>query len=110
MKCRWFLRGPAAALCVAAAGLRAAEPSDWRAPHLIGYDSDAALQTLGGQVPQLAGVGINVIVLEVDFSFELKSHPELRHGAHPITVDGARRLVATCRTNGKDRGRTIKSI
>jgi hypothetical protein len=81
-------------------GAYALEPQDWRALHLIGFDSDTALQRLGGQVPALAQLGINVIVLEVDYSFAYRSHPELRRGDDAITVEGARQLVALCRTNG----------
>ena len=41
--------------------------------------------------------GINVIILEVDYNFAFKSHPELRRGTNPITRDGARRFAALCR-------------
>ena len=75
-------------------------PGQWRALHLINYGSDEALERLGKEIPILAKMGINVLILEVNYGFEFKSHPELRMGQAPITRDGARVLVKTCRENG----------
>ncbi|MBN1362402.1 MAG: family 20 glycosylhydrolase [Sedimentisphaerales bacterium] len=72
----------------------------WRALHLINYGSDAALEALGKELPTLAQMGVNVVILEVNYGFTYQSHPELRAGASPITRDGARKLVATCRAHG----------
>jgi hypothetical protein len=69
----------------------------WRALHLLDYNTDAALEALGQNVPELAHQGINVIILEVDYNFAFKSHPELRRGDNPITRDGARKFTALCR-------------
>lgn len=75
-------------------------PGQWRGLHVLNYGSDAALDELGKQIPTLAEMGINVLVLEINYSFAFQSHPELRAGDHPVTRDGARKLVATCRANG----------
>jgi hypothetical protein len=69
----------------------------WRAVHLLNYDTDADLDALGQMLPALAKQGINVIILEVDYNFNFKSHPELCRGANPITKDGARRFAALCK-------------
>ena len=69
----------------------------WRAVHLLDYNTDAALDALGQNLPALAQQGINVIVLEVDYNFAFKSHPELRRGTDQVTRDGARRFAALCR-------------
>jgi len=69
----------------------------WRAIHLLDYNSDSALDVLGKNLESLAKVGINVIILEVDYNFSFKSHPELRRGPNPITRDGARRFAALCK-------------
>jgi hypothetical protein len=69
----------------------------WRALHLLNYDTDADLDALAQNLEPLAKQGINVIILEVDYNFAFKSHPELRHGPHPITREGARRFAAACR-------------
>jgi hypothetical protein len=72
-------------------------PGQWRALHLINYGSDEALEGLGKEIPVLAEMGINLLILEVNYGFEYQSHPELRMGQKPITRDGASRLVKVCR-------------
>jgi hypothetical protein len=72
----------------------------WRAVHLLSYDTDADLDALGKNVETLAKQGINVIILEVDYNFEFKSHPELRNGKTPITRDGAKRFAELCKKFG----------
>jgi hypothetical protein len=75
-----------------------AEP--WRALHVLSYNSDRDLETLGSQVPKLADLGLNVLVLQVDYHFRFQSHSELRDGRNPITPDGAAGFAAVCRKNG----------
>ena len=65
--------------------------------HLLDYNTDAALDALGQNLETLAKQGINVIILEVDYNFDFKSHPELRRGTNPITREGARKFAALCR-------------
>ena len=86
-----------AAWTPAGAGVESKRTKPWRALHLLDYNSDSALDTLGQNLENLAKLGINVIILEVDYNFAFKSHPELRRGTDPITHDGARRLAALCR-------------
>lgn len=90
---------PALFLCAAAMPLvaktRPTQP--WRAVHLLNYDTDADLDALAKNLEPLAKQGINVIILEIDYNFAFTSHPELRHGANPITRDGARRFAAACK-------------
>src|SRR5690242_11355778 len=69
----------------------------WRALQLLNYDTDADLDALAQNLEPLAKQGINVIILEVDYNFAYKSHPELRRGTNPITREGARRFAAACR-------------
>ena len=71
----------------------------WVAVHLLNYNDDDALDSLGMAVPQLAQMGVNVIFLEVDYSFDYKSHPELRRGDKNITKDGARKFSKICKDN-----------
>src|SRR5205085_4270864 len=72
----------------------------WRALHLIGYETDSDLDALGQDIPKLAELGVNVLILEVDYSFNFQSHPELRKGKNPITKSGARHFSETCRKSG----------
>jgi len=72
----------------------------WRAVHILGYESDRELKELGKTIPKLADMGINMVIFEIDYNFDFKSHPELRRGKNPITNKGARNFAETCRKNG----------
>jgi hypothetical protein len=72
----------------------------WRALHVISYRSDEDLAKLARGLPQLAELGINCLILEVNYAFEFQSHPELRVGNQPITKAGAGRFLEACRENG----------
>ena len=69
----------------------------WRALHLLDYNTDSDLDVLSQNLETLSRQGINVIILEVDYNFAFKSHPELRRGSNPITRAGARRFGALCK-------------
>lgn len=68
--------------------------------HLLHYDTDQQLEELGQMIPKFVELHINTIVLEVDYFFTFKSHPELRQGENPITKKGARKFAKICRKNG----------
>src|SRR5258708_17363869 len=72
----------------------------WRALHLLDYNTDSDLEALAQNLEKLADMGINVLILEVDYNFEFKSQPKLRRGSNPITREGARKFAATCRKLG----------
>jgi hypothetical protein len=71
----------------------------WHAIHLLGYENDDGLSELGKIIPALDSMGINVVILEVDYNFEFQSHPELRRGEKQITKKGAREFAEICRNN-----------
>ncbi len=66
----------------------------WRGIHL-GLSHDSDVDRLVGELPALADMGLNVLMVEVNYGFAYESHPELR-GPDPITHAGAARLVAAC--------------
>ncbi len=70
----------------------------WRALHVLNYKTDKALEKFSLKIPELAEKGINVLILEVDYNFDFKSHPELRMKQY-ITKEGARKFAAVCREN-----------
>jgi hypothetical protein len=82
------------------AGFDQTQGRPWCALHLLGFDSDSTLVILERQLGDLSAAGINTLVLEVDYAFEFKSHPELRQGTRPITRSGASRLSTACRKRG----------
>jgi hypothetical protein len=78
-----------------------AQPAEpWRALHVLSYNDDDELAELTRQLPALAEAGINVLILEVSYSFAYQSHPELRQGERQITRAGAARLVEAARAHG----------
>ena len=78
----------------------ARNPKPWRGLHVIVFSNDNDLEILGRQIPKLAELGLNVLVLEVNFNFDFKSHAELRAGENVITRAGAERLATLCRQHG----------
>jgi hypothetical protein len=70
----------------------------WRGVHL-GVSSNNAVDQLIEQVPKLAAVGINVVIVEVNYGFQFPSHPELHAGGRNggITKDKAQALAAACK-------------
>ena len=88
-----------AVLILVSAPCAGAERETWRAVHL-GGQNDRHLEVLGKQIPTFAEMGINVIILEVNYGFNFESHPELRSSKTPITIQGAEKLVTICRKHG----------
>jgi hypothetical protein len=70
----------------------------WRGVHFW-LDRDADAQELIRTMPRLAAAGANVVVIEVNYSYEFTAHPELRD-RHFITRATAHRLAAAARRNG----------
>ncbi len=70
----------------------------WRGVHLGAHNEQHAKQ-LAETLPKLAQAGVNVVVLEVDYSFEFKSHPEVRSSPF-LTRDGVRQLVSAAHASG----------
>ena len=69
----------------------------WLGVHL-GLAHDAGVDKLIEELPALVQMGINVLVVEVNYGFAYASHPELR-AEEPITREGAARLVDACRAH-----------
>lgn len=68
----------------------------WRGVHLM-VNNDGAVTALKEQLPKLAAAGVNTLILEVNYNFEFKSHPEL--GAPGgVKTSNARELAAAART------------
>lgn len=72
----------------------------WQAIHLLDYSSDDDLDFLQKNLASLKQLGINVLILEVNYNFAFKSYPNLRRGNNPITRQGAREFAKACRKLG----------
>ncbi len=78
----------------------ALEGKRWNAVHLLRVYTATDVDTLVNLVPQMANLGLNVIILEFDFNFKYESHPELILQKDPITKEKAATLVKACKENG----------
>lgn len=92
-----------AALCVTAtaAPLSAVEarwPMPWIGVH-VSAGGAKDIEKLRASVPALAKIGVNALIIEVDYNFTFASHPELS-GASAITKEQAGSLGGLCRANG----------
>ena len=70
----------------------------WRGIHLF-VQTDEAVDGLAEEMPNLVKIGVNTIVLEVNYSFDFKSRPELRN-PKGVTRERAKSLAAVARANG----------
>ena len=76
---------------------RKANPA-WRGVHL-GVGNDHDLEALEAKVPELAKAGVNVVVVEVDYSFQFTRRPEM-NDRNGISKKAASHFAATCWANG----------
>jgi glycosyl hydrolase family 20 len=67
----------------------------WLGVHVLMASSDKTTQLID-VVGELADVGINAIVAEINYGYEYQSHPELR-SSNPSSAVQIKKLVATCR-------------
>ena len=72
-------------------------PGSWRGIHL-GLSDDRAVAPLIAELPRLSAMGVNTLLVEVNYSFDYQSHPELRSGRF-ITKSSARALAEACKKN-----------
>jgi hypothetical protein len=70
----------------------------WLGVH-IGLSNDATAAALSQQAPKLAAMGVNVLVVEVNYGFQYTSHPEVA-SPRGLSKEGARALAQACRQNG----------
>lgn len=69
----------------------------WRGVHLW-LDKDESARALGKTLPSLAKIGVNTLILEVNYSYEFKKHPELRNQTY-IRRSTARALAKEAARN-----------
>ena len=80
-------------------GAAGSKDSLWRGVHLMTPGKDGIPVLKKGIEEGFKPLGINVIVLEVDYRFKFKSHPELSEESG-LSRDDARDLAAFCRDRG----------
>ena len=70
----------------------------WRGVH-IGIGSQKAVEQLTGAVGELARLGVNVIVAEINYGYQYRSHPELRR-KNAGSAKQIKKLLGECRRHG----------
>lgn len=89
--------------CLAAAGAPANKPdaptAEWRGVHLMAPHASQFALLARTITNALAPLGVNVLVLEIDYKFSWQSHPDLRAGGG-FDKKQARELAALCRQHG----------
>lgn len=73
-------------------------PEPWIGVH-VGINNAKDVVKLRESIPELGKMGVNALVMEIDYSFQFKSHPELNRPGN-ITREEARALADLCRQNG----------
>ena len=76
-----------------------APTTDWRAVHLFAPWHDEVPMFERTITELLVPLGVNTIVLEVDYQFAFDTHPELREPGNSLTKSDARELAALCRAH-----------
>jgi hypothetical protein len=91
--------------CVTRQNLHSAWLADWRAKNSVWrgvhlwIDNDSTARELIQTLPRLAAIGANVVVIEINYSFEFQVHPELRDSQF-VTRTTAHELARTARNCG----------
>ena len=79
--------------------LSRAAATPWRGVHLMAPGHGEVAQLRQAIVQRLLPLGVNVIVLEVNYDFKYSSHPELGSSGG-LTRDDARSLSEVCKSRG----------
>ena len=72
----------------------------WHGVHILRVYTSQDVDTLIRLVPRISQLGLNAIILELDFNFKYESHPELILQKDPITKEKASILTKICKKNG----------
>ncbi len=67
----------------------------WRGIH-IGIGSQKAVEQLAGIIDELSKLGVNVIVAEINYGYQYRSHPELRR-ENAVSARQIKKLLGECR-------------
>jgi hypothetical protein len=89
-------RGQAPATGKTAAGTE----TQWRGVHVMSPGRQGLPILKRAIEEKLAPMGVNFLILEVNYGFAFRSHPELGGGENTLRVEDARDLAETCRKRG----------
>jgi hypothetical protein len=78
----------------------ASTEAQWRGVHMMSPGRQGVPLLKRAITEKLAPMGVNALIIEVNYGFEYKSHPELNGGGNALRVEDARDLAETCRKHG----------
>ena len=76
---------------------RRATETQWRGVHMMSPGREDLPLLKRAIAEKLAPMGVNALILEVNYGFAFHSHPELSGGETALRVEDARDLAETCR-------------
>ena len=71
--------------------------AEWRGIHMMSPGRQGLPLLKRAIAEKLAPMGVNVLILEINYGFAFRSHPELSGGDNALRVEDARDLAETCR-------------
>jgi hypothetical protein len=78
----------------------ASSETQWRGLHIMSPGRRGLPLLKRAITEKLAPMGINALIMEVNYGFDFKSHPELSGGENALRVEDAWDLAETCRKSG----------
>jgi Glycosyl hydrolase family 20, catalytic domain len=78
----------------------ASSETQWRGLHIMSPGRRGLPLLKRAITEKLAPMGINALIMEVNYGFDFKSHPELSGGENALRAEDARDLAETCRKSG----------
>jgi hypothetical protein len=88
-------RGLSQDLSTTATGSKA--EGGWRGLHIMSPGRDGLPLLKRAIAEKLAPMGVNALIVEANYNFVFRSHPELSGGDNALRVEDARDLAETCR-------------
>jgi Glycosyl hydrolase family 20, catalytic domain len=88
---------PASSQDVSSAVPASQAETQWRGLHITSPGRDGLPLLKRAIAEKLAPMGVNVLIMEVNYDFVFQSHPELKGGDNALRVEDARDLTETCR-------------
>jgi hypothetical protein len=76
------------------------DEAQWRGVHMMSPGRQGLPLLKRAITDKLAPMGVNALIIEVNYGFEFKSHPELNGGGNALRVEDARDLAESCRKCG----------
>jgi hypothetical protein len=74
--------------------------AQWRGLHIMSPGRGGLPLLKRAITEKLAPMGINALIVEINYGFAFKSHPELSGGENSLRIEDARDLAETCRKHG----------